>query len=135
MSYPVLIVEDHAKTGAVIESLLKAIGFTDIEHVANGEEAVTRLRGGNIRLVLSDYHMRPINGLELLGQMREEEALADIPFVMVSADKDFQLLRRAAGAGIEVLIKPFKAAQLRDVLHKAIGSQGLRNATAASARS
>jgi two-component system chemotaxis response regulator CheY len=136
MAYPVLIVEDHAKTGAVIETLLKAIGFTETEQVANGEEAIARLERGDIRLVLSDYHMRPTNGLELLARMREQDHLADIPFVMVSADKDFRLMRKAAGAGVDILVKPFKADQLQQCLVRAIGREGFRNATAsASARS
>lgn len=135
LSFPILIVEDHAKTSAVIATLLNAIGFTDTEHATDGDKALSRLTRGGIRLVLSDYHMSPMNGLELLQRMRANDETADIPFVMVSADQDFQLMRAAAQAHVEILIKPFKADQLRQSLMRAVGRECFDEAkSAGSAR-
>tara|TARA_R110002167_G_scaffold244516_5_gene450024 strand:- start:2755 stop:3165 length:411 start_codon:yes stop_codon:yes gene_type:complete len=133
LTFPVLIVEDHARTSAVIGTLLQAVGFTATEHVSNADQALARLKHGDMRLVLSDYHMRPMNGLQLLQRLREQEHTADIPFVMVTADKDFALMRTSAQAGIEMLVKPFKADQLRQCLLRAIGRDGFEAAVAGGA--
>jgi CheY-like chemotaxis protein len=132
--FPVLVVEDHARTSTLIQTLLQANGFRDIEHVPSAPEALKRLRMGDIRLVLSDYHMSPMDGLELLEQIRADDMLCDTPFILVTGDDELALMRAAARAGIELLIKPFKADQLRDCLVRAVGKQGFLQAVGSGRR-
>jgi two-component system chemotaxis response regulator CheY len=64
----ILIVDDFATMSRIIQSLLERSGFTNIEQVHDGQSALDRLKTKNFSLVISDWHMAPMSGLELRGE-------------------------------------------------------------------
>jgi two-component system, chemotaxis family, chemotaxis protein CheY len=117
ISIPVLVVEDMPIVGRLICGLLKQVGFQHVD-LANGSyPAINRLRTSSYGLVISDWDMRPVTGLDLLKQIRAEAALADTPFIMITASSSPDLIREAKNAGAdEFLPKPFTVQTLRETI-------------------
>ncbi len=70
----------------VIRNLLKQIDFNSVEEASDGAEALAKLRNGNFELVISDWNMQPMTGLELLQEVRADSRLRATPFIMVMAE-------------------------------------------------
>ena len=120
-STPILIVDDFATVSRVMRSLLCQAGFGEVDEASDGEQAMAKMRERKYGLVISDWHMAPINGLELLQQMKADENLKGTPFVMVSAEEapDKVAAARQAGAAAYVL-KPFDAQTLKSRIESAL---------------
>ena len=86
LSISVLVVDDYKTMIRIIKNLLKQIGFTDIDDAADGTEALGKLREKEYGLVISDWNMEPMTGYELLKQVRADDALTHLPFIMVTAE-------------------------------------------------
>jgi two-component system chemotaxis response regulator CheY len=108
---PILIVDDYRTMLRIIRNLLTQLGFEHLEEATDGSSALARLRVGRFGLVISDWNMAPMSGLELLRQMRADPALKDLPFIMVTADRRPAEAERAGVSGY--LVKPFNADSLR----------------------
>jgi len=119
--FSVLIVDDHNRTRELLKTLLRAIGYADVLEAGTGAAALSLLHDEAVGLVISDYHMRPMNGLDLVNRIRADEALFDIPFILISGDDDLALVRGAARAGVDLLIKPFRPEELLAAVHRAVG--------------
>jgi two-component system, chemotaxis family, chemotaxis protein CheY len=115
----VLVVDDSRTTTGIICSLLEQVGVANVERAGDGETALEKLRGGSFSLVISDWKMAPMGGLELLRRIRQEPALQSVRFIMMSADPNPQLPQtmRSVGA-VGFLLKPFTADQLRDLIEQ-----------------
>jgi CheY-like chemotaxis protein len=74
-SMNVLIVDDYKTMLRIIRNLLKQIEFNNVEEASDGTEALTKLRGGNFGLVISDWNMAPMTGLQLLQEVRADNRL------------------------------------------------------------
>lgn len=122
----VLIVDDHERTRAVLSTLVGQLGITDIASAGDGVEALEQLRKRVFDLVLCDYHMSPWNGFELKRRFDADDPDTDVAFVIVTADSDFDVVGRAAKAGVDLLIKPFKADALLNVLNRNLGADRMR---------
>ncbi len=111
----ILIVDDYTTMRRIIRNLLTQIGFSDITEAADGREAFEKLRsGGQFDLVVSDWNMEPMTGLELLKAMRTDSALSSIPFIMVTAESKTENVVAAKKAGVNnYIVKPFNAETLR----------------------
>jgi two-component system chemotaxis response regulator CheY len=113
-SVPVLVVDDYSTMRRIIKNLLNQIGFTNIEEADNGAAAYDKMRGRKFGLVISDWNMEPMTGLELLKLVRADSALKSTPFIMVTAESKTENVVAAKAAGVSnYIVKPFNAETLK----------------------
>ncbi|MGD0281326.1 MAG: response regulator [Dissulfurispiraceae bacterium] len=106
----VLVVQSHLASRNVITYILKQSGFKSIYSVSNGGEALKQLSSGEYGLIISDWQMPVMDGLSLLGEIRENPALKELVFVMVTAERTRDKVIEATERGVDgYLMKPFTA--------------------------
>jgi two-component system chemotaxis response regulator CheY len=122
-SLPVLVVDDSRTMAAIIAKLVRDVGFTNVDQVNDGPSALARLREGKYHLILSDWDMRPMNGTELIAQIRQDPVNASTPVIMITAkcDADVSWLSGADG----YLMKPFNALGLQEKIEEVMSLQGV----------
>jgi|ERR1700730_7235930 two-component system chemotaxis response regulator CheY len=115
-SLPVLVVDDSRTMTTIISKLVRDVGFTNIDQVNDGPTALDRMREKKYGLVLSDWDMRPMNGTELIQQIRKDPTNSGMLVIMITAkcDADVSWLSGADG----YLMKPFNANGLREVIEE-----------------
>jgi two-component system chemotaxis response regulator CheY len=112
-SSPILIVDDYSRMLRIIRGLLRQLGYEQVEEACDGESALIKLRQKAFRLVISDWNMEPMSGLELLRQVRADPALAALPFIMITAEARAAKIAEAQQAGVSgYIVKPFGAEAL-----------------------
>lgn len=122
---PILIADDQVIVATILRAMLNGLGFTDVEHVTDGFEAMTRLYARRFGLVLVDIGMTPMNGLQLLRAMQGEPRLRRVPSILVTSSRDPDLLAQARAALAKgFLTKPFAKEALRDVVTDVLGLWG-----------
>ncbi|MES1152362.1 MAG: response regulator [Dongia sp.] len=122
-SMNVLIVDDYKTMLRIIRNLLKQLGFDNVDEASDGATALQRLREKDFGLVISDWNMEPMTGLQLLKEVRSDAKLAHIPFVMVTAESKTENVIAAKEAGVNnYIVKPFNAATLKTKLASVIGN-------------
>ncbi len=118
----VLIVDDNKTMLRIIRNLLKQIEFENVQEASDGKEAQEKLQAGNFGLVISDWNMEPMTGLELLQHVRSDPKLKATPFIMITAESKPANVIAAKEAGVSnYIIKPFNAETLRGKIHKVLG--------------
>ncbi len=116
---PVLIVDDYKTMLRIIRNLLKQIDIENVEEASDGQEALNKLRTGNFGLVISDWNMAPMTGLDLLKEVRADARLKDTPFIMITAESKTENVVAAKQAGVSnYIVKPFNAETLREKIEK-----------------
>ena len=114
LSMPVLVVDDYSTMIRIIRNLLKQLGFENIDDASDGSAALNKMRGKKYGLVISDWNMEPMSGFELLQKVREETALAETPFIIVTAESKTENVVAAKKAGVSnYIVKPFNAQTLK----------------------
>ncbi|MGM0703532.1 MAG: chemotaxis response regulator CheY [Pseudomonadota bacterium] len=114
-----LVVDDFPTMRRIVRSLLKELGYTNVEEAEDGQDALSKLRAGNFEFVVSDWNMPNLDGLEMLKQIRADDALKDLPVLMVTAEAKKENIIAAAQAGASgYVVKPFTAATLEEKLNK-----------------
>jgi two-component system chemotaxis response regulator CheY len=117
----VLIVDDYRTMLRIIRNLLKQLDFHNVEEATDGQEALAKLRTGNYGLVISDWNMSPMTGLDLLKEIRADPRLKHIPFIMVTAESKTENVIAAKAAGVSnYIVKPFNAETLKDKIEKVL---------------
>jgi two-component system, chemotaxis family, chemotaxis protein CheY len=121
VSFPVLVVDDSQTMTTIISKLVREVGFSDIDQVNDGPSALARLREKKYGLVLSDWDMRPMNGTELIQQIRKDPMNSSTLVIMITAkgDADVSWLSGADG----YLTKPFKAHDLREKIEEVMSQR------------
>jgi two-component system, chemotaxis family, chemotaxis protein CheY len=105
---PILVVDDYRSIQRLIRTLLMQIGFNAIDFADSGAAALSKLRDRHYALVVSDMNMVPMSGLDLLREVRRDEHLKDIPFIMVTGAVDLDKVVAAKEAGVtDYIVKPF----------------------------
>ncbi|MCK8786861.1 chemotaxis response regulator CheY [Roseomonas sp. NAR14] len=118
----VLIVDDYKTMLRIIRNLLKQLEFDNVEEATDGQEALAKLRQGNFGLVISDWNMQPMTGLDLLRHVRADPRLKDTPFIMITAESKTENVVAAKQAGVSnYIVKPFNAETLREKIEKVLG--------------
>lgn len=116
---PILVVDDFPTMRRIVRTLLKELGFSNVEEAEDGQDALGKLRKDRYELVVSDWNMPNLDGLEMLKQIRADDALKDLPVLMVSAEAKKDNIIAAARAGASgYVVKPFTAATLEEKLNK-----------------
>lgn len=115
----VLLVDDQSMFRVLLSEMLKELNFTYIEAAKNGEEALAALKFRTYSLIISDYNMGPINGLELLEAIKHDERHRSTPFVMISAKQEAEFAAKAIALGADAyLTRPIHFDALRAALEK-----------------
>jgi two-component system chemotaxis response regulator CheY len=113
----ILVVDDEPITRGIAKVLLEKFGFADIHEAEDGAAALVLLREHKIDLVISDFQMAPVNGVELFRRMRSDRQLRAIPFLMLTASMSHETVRAAKKVGIKhYLLKPFRLGGLQEKL-------------------
>ncbi|MGA3404036.1 MAG: chemotaxis response regulator CheY [Acetobacteraceae bacterium] len=120
-SINVLIVDDYKTMLRIIRNLLKQIEFHNVEEATDGADALGKLRSGNFGLVISDWNMAPMTGLQLLQEVRADSRLKATPFIMITAESKVENVVAAKQAGVSnYIVKPFNAETLREKIEKVL---------------
>lgn len=114
-SMPILIVDDYNTTIRIVRNLLRGLGFSQIDEASDGRTALTKLRNKKYGLVISDWNLAPMSGLEFLQQMRADARFAGTPLVMVGEDAQH------AGGAVS-LASPLTAQGLKSKLEGVLGA-------------
>jgi len=114
----ILVVDDMGPLRAIVKGQLKDLGFTDILEASDGHRAIEVLKteflkGQPVQLILSDWNMPVMNGLDFLKAVRSKEQFRTLPFLMVTAEADRESVLAAIKAGASnYIVKPFPPAVL-----------------------
>jgi two-component system chemotaxis response regulator CheY len=119
----ILIVDDYNTMLRIIKNLLRQLGFNNVEEATDGSAALEKLRSNGFGLVISDWNMEPMTGLQLLRELRADEDLQQTPFIMITAESKTENVIMAKEAGVNnYIVKPFDAQTLRAKMSAVIGA-------------
>ena len=114
---PVLVVDDVPLIRSVVRAVLEQVGVSDVHEAADGAAALAMLNERPYGLVISDLHMFPMSGFELLRHVREDRSLRETLFVMMTTKEHAHAFTVVRRAGVNAcLVKPFRPAALRKTL-------------------
>ncbi len=115
----ILIVDDFSTMRRIIKNLLRDLGFTNTAEADDGTTALPMLQSGGYELLITDWNMPGMQGIDLLRAVRADPKLARLPVLMVTAEQKKEQIIEAAKAGVNgYIVKPFTAATLKDKLDK-----------------
>lgn len=118
----ILVVDDYATMRRILRNLLTQIGYTDVDEAGDGVTALQKLRESKYGLVIADWSMEPITGLQLLKEIRADQKLNATPFIMVTAESKTENVIAAKQAGVNnYIVKPFNADTLKQKIHSVLG--------------
>jgi len=115
----ILIVDDFSTMRRIIKNLLRDLGFNNTYEADDGNTALPMLKNGDYDFVVTDWNMPGMQGIDLLKEIRKDQALCHIPVLMVTAEAKREQIIEAAQSGVNgYIIKPFTAATLKEKLEK-----------------
>lgn len=100
-----LVVDDVPSFRDIIKDMLQDIGFPNVIEAADGGEALEKAQQQEIALIISDYMMSPKTGLDLLSGLKADEKLKNVPFILVSAVSEIEILQQAMTLGASGYIR------------------------------
>ena len=117
----ILVVDDSKFMRRIIRNYLKAMNLERIEEASDGREALALLRKRHFDLILSDIAMRGMNGIDLLKAVRADNAIKNIPFIMITAEAQPHIIFEAVRAKVsQYVTKPFTPQILRENIMKVV---------------
>ena len=118
----ILIVDDYQIMLIIVRSLLTQLGFNNIDEASDGSSAITKIQEKKYDLIISDWNMENITGLDLLKNVRGNETTKNIPFIMVTAESKVENVIAAKQAGVSnYIVKPFNTETLKEKLVSVLG--------------
>ena len=110
----VVIVDDYTTMLRILRNLLRQLEINNVEEASDGDSAYLLMHKNPPDLVISDWNMVPVSGLDLLRKVRADAKLKHIPFIMVTAESKTENVIAAKQAGVSnYIVKPFNADTLR----------------------
>ena len=120
-SIKVLVVDDFATMRRIVKGVLRQLGFSNIIEAEDGTVALNELKKEKIGLIVSDWNMPNMTGLELLKAVRGDGELKGIPFIMVTAEGQKENVIEAVKAGVSnYVVKPFTPETFGEKLQKVL---------------
>ena len=111
----VLVVADSVAIRQIIKKNLKELGFSELMEAENGAAGLKKAGEEPVDLIVSDWNMPNMTGLEFLKAVRADAGLKRIAFIMVTSEADKEKIMEAVQAGVDqYLVKPFNAMQLEE---------------------
>ncbi|MEQ8319806.1 MAG: response regulator [Rhodospirillales bacterium] len=121
-SMRVLAVDDYQTMLRIISNLLQQLGFRNIDTASSGDEALDKINSNQYGLIISDWNMEPMTGLQLLQNVRAKDETKAIPFIMVTAESKTENVVMARQAGVSnYIVKPFNAETLKQKISSVLG--------------
>ena len=118
----ILVVDDYKTMLRIIRNLLKQLDFGNVDDATDGSAALKKLREKEYGLVISDWNMEPMTGLQLIREVRSDKKLKKLPFIMVTADSKTENVVAAKEAGVSnYIVKPFNAETLKQKMVSVLG--------------
>ncbi|QDK45969.1 hypothetical protein DOM22_12810 [Bdellovibrio sp. ZAP7] len=121
----ILVIDDMPSIRDLVKNTLKAMGFKNIQEAGDGEEGLKVLMqsnnpGSSIQLVISDWNMPKMKGLDLLKHVRATSEWQNLPFVLLTSESERDQVTEAVLAGVsQYIVKPFSAKIFEDKLKAA----------------
>ena len=123
MNMRILIVDDFQTMLKILENFLRQFGFKNIDTATDGQKALEKMKTNKYNLILSDWNMEPMSGLDLLKAVRADETTKDIPVILITAESKVENIIVAKKAGVNnYIVKPLNANTLKEKLASVIGS-------------
>lgn len=117
----ILIVEDLGIMRRVVANTLKAIGYDDVIEAPNAEHALKIIEDHNIELIITDWLMPGMDGLEFSKIIKNDERFSDIPIIMLTTKGHKEDVLEAIYAKIDAyIVKPFNAQILKEKIDSVI---------------
>lgn len=118
----VLVVDDTSTSRGLLTQSLETIGFLSVETAADGQSALQTLHKKTVHLVLSDFFMPDMNGIQLLHHIRTNQNLKGVGFILVTGRATPEIIRSGQKLGMNNLLhKPFSQSELRTVIESVVG--------------
>ena len=115
----VLVVDDAATMRRIVKGLLHELGFKNMREAENGSVALDELKRKKADLVVADWNMPVMTGIDMLRAIRSDDGLKSIPVLMVTAEAKKDNIVEALQAGVNnYIVKPFNAKTLEEKLNK-----------------
>ncbi len=115
----ILVADDFKSMRSLIKTLLRKLQFNKVHEANDGDEAWKILNAQEIQLIISDWNMPNLAGIDLLRKVRASEKYKDVPFLMVTAEGLKENVIEAVQAGVSgYIVKPFSPAALEDKIQK-----------------
>jgi two-component system, chemotaxis family, chemotaxis protein CheY len=121
----VLVVDDFATMRKIIKNVLRQISIDNVVEAENGKHALSVLKSDDVDFIISDWIMPGMTGIEFLRACKEDEAIKNIPFVMIAAEAQKDSVLEAIRSGVDnYIVKPFTPEKLKDVISKTMAKFG-----------
>lgn len=118
----ILVVDDFQTMRRIIINLLRQLGFKNVAEASDGQRALEKVKSDKFDLIISDWNMPNMTGMDFLKAVRADESLKAIPFIMVTAEGKKENVIAAVQAGVSnYVVKPFHSATLKEKMVKVIG--------------
>ncbi len=122
MNMKVLIVDDYKTMLRILRNLLRQLNFNNIDEATDGTMALQKLRQDSFGMVISDWNMEPMTGIQLLREVRSDDKLKHLPFIMITAESKSENVIAAKEAGVSnYIVKPFNAETLKTKIVSVLG--------------
>jgi two-component system chemotaxis response regulator CheY len=119
---PILIVDDYKTMLRVLRNFLRQLNFGNVEEATDGSMALQKLRQQDFGFVISDWNMEPMTGMQLLREVRADDKLKHLPFIMITAESKSENVIAAKQAGVSnYIVKPFSAETLKSKMTSVLG--------------
>lgn len=117
----ILVVDDFATMRKIVRNVLKQINQTDVAEAENGKAALAVLRAEQIGLIISDWIMPEMTGIDFLRACKDDPDLKRIPFIMVTAEAQKESVVEAIKGGVDnYIVKPFTPDKLQAAINQAM---------------
>lgn len=117
----ILVVDDFATMRRIVKNILTQLGFKEIIEADDGTTALDILKKEKVDLIISDWNMPKMTGLDLLKEVRADSAMAGTPFIMVTAEAQQDNIILAVKAKVnQYIVKPFTADTLGEKINKVL---------------
>ena len=119
----VMVVDDQTSMRAMIRRTLQDLGFRDVRDKAGAAEALDDVRANRVHLIISDYNMPDMDGLQFLQEVRKDAVIGKTVFIMLTASAEKEIVQKAAEMGVNnYVVKPFTPAALKEKIERVFGA-------------